>query len=153
MWVPPEDIDPVILHAPTRKSVAFFGAVRAEDGAMVTHRVDKFNSQTFQTFLSQLSRRKRRGKKMFVVVDNARWHHAKALQPWLRQHRETLRLDFLPPYSPELNNIERVWKLTRRLCTHNQYFDVLDKLIEIVASQFLKWSKPNETLHRLCAIN
>lgn len=153
MWVPPEDIDPVILHAPTRKSVAFFGAVRAEDGAMVTHRVDKFNSQTFQTFLSQLSRRKRRGKKMFVVVDNARWHHAKALQPWLRQHRKTLRLDFLPPYSPELNNIERVWKLTRRLCTHNQYFDVLDKLIEIVDSQFLKWSKPNETLHRLCAIN
>ena len=153
MWVPPEDIDPVILHAPTRKNVAFFGAVRAEDGAMVTHRVDKFNSQTFQTFLSQLSRRKRRGKKMFVVVDNARWHHAKALQPWLRQHRKTLRLDFLPPYSPELNNIERVWKLTRRLCTHNQYFDVLDKLIEIVDSQFLKWSKANETLHRLCAIN
>ena len=153
MWVPPEDIDPVILHAPTRKSVAFFGAVRAEDGAMVTHRADKFNSQTFQTFLSQLSRRKRRGKKMFVVVDNARWHHAKALQPWLRQHRKMLRLDFLPPYSPELNNIERVWKLTRRLCTHNQYFDVLDKLIEIVDSQFLKWSKPNETLHRLCAIN
>ena len=153
MWVPPEDIDPVILHAPTRKSVAFFGAVRAEDGAMVTHRVDKFNSQTFQTFLSQLSRRKRRGKKMFVVVDNARWHHAKALQPWLRQHRKALRLYFLPPYSPELNNIERVWKLTRRLCTHNQYFDVLDKLIEIVDSQFLKWSKPNETLHRLCAIN
>jgi transposase len=153
MWVPPEDIDPVVFHAPTRKSVAFFGAVRAVDGAMVTHRVNKFNSQTFQTFLSQLSRRKRRGKKMFVVVDNARWHHAKALQPWLRQHREMLRLDFLPPYSPELNNIERVWKLTRRLCTHNQYFDVLDKLIEMVESQFLKWAKPNVTLYRLCAIN
>jgi hypothetical protein len=29
MWVPPEDIDPVVFHAPTRKSVAFFGAVRA----------------------------------------------------------------------------------------------------------------------------
>jgi transposase len=153
MWVPPEDIDPVILHAPTRKSVAFFGAVRPADGAMVTYRADKFNSQTFQTFLLQLSRRKRRGKKMFVVVDNARWHHAKALQPWLCQHNKKLRLDFLPPYSPELNNIERVWKLTRRLCTHNQYFDTLDKLVEMVENQFLRWAKPNETLHRLCAIN
>jgi transposase len=152
MWVPPEDIDPVVLHAPTRKSVAFFGAVRPADGAMVTHKVDKFNSQTFQTFLSRLIRRKRRGKKMIVVVDNARWHHAKALQPWLRQHRGALRLDFLPPYSPELNHIERVWKLTRRICTHNQYFDVLDSLIMVVENQFLKWAKPNETLHRLCAI-
>ena len=152
MWVPPEDIDPIVLHAPTRKSVAFFGAVRPGDGAMVTHRADKFNSHTFQIFLSRLFRRKRQGKKMFVVVDNARWHHAKALQPWLSHRRKALRLDFLPPYSPELNHIERVWKLTRRICTHNQYFDVLDNLIEVVENQFLKWTKPNETLHRLCAI-
>lgn len=152
MWVPPEDIDPVILHAPTRKSVAFFGAVRPADGAMVTHRVDKFNSQTFQNFLSRLIRRKRGGKKMIVVVDNARWHHGKALQPWLRQHRRKLRLDFLPPYSPELNHIERVWKLTRRLCTHNQYFGALEKLIDVVQDQFLKWAKPNKALYRLCAI-
>ena len=138
MWVPPEDIDPVIFHAPTRKSVAFFGAIRPTDGAIVTQRVDKFNSQAFQTFLSRLFRRKRGGKKMIVVVDNARWHHAKALQPWLHHHCKFFRLDFLPPYSPEFNHIERGWKLTRRLCTNNQYFDVLEKLIEVVEDQFLK---------------
>ena len=32
MWVPPEDIDPILVHAPTRKSTAFFGAVRPERG-------------------------------------------------------------------------------------------------------------------------
>ena len=90
---------------------------------------------------------------MIVVVDNARYHHAKALQPWLQRYRKKMRLDFLPPYSPELNHIERVWKLTRRLCTHNQYFDVLEKLVAMVEGQFEKWFKPNETLHRLCAIN
>jgi transposase len=31
-----------------------------------------------------------------------------------------MALDFLPPYSPELNPVERVWKLTRRLCLHTQ---------------------------------
>jgi transposase len=56
---------------------------------------------------------------MVVVLDNARWHHARALRPWLSKHRRVLRLDFLPPYSPDLNPVERVWKLTRRLCTHN----------------------------------
>jgi transposase len=152
MWVPPEDIDPVVLHAPTRKNAPFFGAVRASDGLLVTQRADTFNAQTFQIFLSQLIRRKRQGRKMIVVLDNARWHHAKALKPWLSKHRKKLRLDFLPPYSPELNHIERLWKLTRRLCTHNRYFEVLEELIETVEHQFQTWNKPNETLRRLCAI-
>jgi len=152
MWVPPEDIDPVVLHAPTRKNAPFFGAARASDGLLVTQRADTFNAQTFQIFLSQLIRRKRQGRKMIVVLDNARWHHAKALKPWLSKHRKKLRLDFLPPYSPELNHIERLWKLTRRLCTHNRYFEVLEELIETVEHQFQTWNKPNETLRRLCAI-
>jgi transposase len=100
MWVPPEDIDPVILHAPTRKSMAFFGAVRPGDGLLVSQRTDKFNAETFQRFLSRLIHRKRPGQEMVVVVDNARWHHAKVLKPWLKGHRKALRLDFLPPYSP-----------------------------------------------------
>ena len=153
MWVPPEDIDPVILQAPTRKSVAFFGAVRPSDGLMVTQRADKFNAETFQMFLSKLIRRKRQGRKMFVVSDNARWHHAKVLAPWLNRHNKSLRLDFLPPYSPELNHIERVWKLTRRLCTHDCYFEFLEGLVGTVEDQFGIWTKPNNTLHRLCAIN
>ena len=40
-------------------------------------------------------------------------------------------LDFLPPYSPDLNPIERVWKLTRRLCLHNVYFPKLDQVCAI----------------------
>lgn len=90
---------------------------------------------------------------MIVVVDNARWHHAKAIQPWLREHRDCFRLDFLPPYSPELNPVERVWKLTRRLCTHNRYFPELEDLIGVVTEQFARWQNPNDTLHRLCAFN
>jgi len=89
---------------------------------------------------------------MIVVLDNARYHHAKAIQPWLNKHRHVLRLDFLPPYSPELNCIERVWKLTRRLRTHNRYFPTLDCLVEAVFKQFAIWCQPNKTLKRLCAI-
>lgn len=152
MWVPPEDVDPVVLHAPTRKSVAVFGAVCARDGQLAVRRESKFNALSFQGFLSQLLRRRRRGKKMLVVLDNARWHYARDLRPWLRRHWEVLRLDFLPPYSPELNAIERVWKLTRRYCTHNQYFQTLDQLVETVFTQFKSWHKPNDTLRRLCAI-
>jgi len=60
-------------------------------------------------------------------------------------------MDFLPPYSPELNPIERVWKLTRRQCLHNRYFPNLADLIEDVEQQFQRWERGNETLRRLCA--
>ncbi len=152
MWIPPEDKDPTVFHAPTRKSMGVFGAVRTADGKIVTAHAAKFNAITFQQFLITLLRHRRRGRKIIVILDNARWHHAKMLAPWLKKHRLVLTLDFLPPYSPEFNPIERVWKLTRRLCTHNRYFSQLEDLIAVVTRQFKIWYKPNETLRRLCAI-
>lgn len=154
MWVPPEDVDPVLLHAPTRKSIGIFGAVSNVNGRLATQLTNKkFDATTFLLFLKQLLRHRRKGQLMIVIVDNARWHHAKVLQPWLEEYRDLIRLDFLPPYSPDLNPVERVWKLTRRLCTHNRYFQELDDLIEVVSTQFKSWRKPNETLYRLCAFN
>jgi transposase len=152
MWIPSENKDPVLLHAPTRKSVAVFGAVRASDGHFASCLMSTFNAETFQLFLAQLIRHKRKGKTIVVIVDNASWHKSRELQPWLEAHKGIIRLDYLPPYSPDLNAIERVWKLTRRLRTHNRYFKTLDELIETVCEQFKAWSRPNETLRKLCAI-
>jgi len=152
MWIPPEDTDPIVLHAPTRKSIAVFGAVRIDDGRLVASRDKKFDALTFLTFLEKLLRHRRKARKMVVVLDNARYHHARLIQPWLKIKRNVLQLVFLPPYSPELNPVERVWKLTRRVCTHNRYFPTLDEVVEAVFNQFDIWSKPNDTLRRLCAI-
>jgi len=152
MWVPPEDTDPVLLHAPTRKSVAVFGAVRPDDGRLVVAQAEVFNSTTFLAFLEQIVRHRRRSRKQVVVVDNAQYHRAKALRHWLDSHSHAIRLDYLPPYSPELNHIERVWKLTRRTCTHNRYFPELGQVLHAVFEQFAVWAKPNAALRRLCAI-
>jgi transposase len=152
MWIPPEDVDPVVFHAPTRKQTAVFGAVCPAAGRLLTMPAETFDAQSFQVFLGQLLRRRRHGCKMVVIVDNARWHHAHALRPWLHKHRRVLRLEFLPPYSPALNPVERVWKLTRRLCTHNVYFQTLESLIDVVQERFAMWFQPNLQLRRLCAI-
>jgi len=89
---------------------------------------------------------------MIVVLDNACYHYARQIHPWLHKKRQVLRLLFLPPYSPELNAMDRVWKHARRLSTHNRYFPALEDLAESVFIQFELWSKPNENLRRLCAI-
>jgi transposase len=152
MWIPPEEKDPIVHHAPTRKSMALFGAVSSKTGEMVSLDTQIFNAATFQLFLNKIVRRKKRGKKIILVLDNARYHHATMIQPWLKTNRQKMQLLFLPPYSPDLNNIERVWKMTRRICTHNRYFKNLDDLLRVVKQQMKSWSKPNETLRKLCCI-
>jgi transposase len=152
MWVPPEEKDPIVRHAPTRKSIALFGAVASSNGKMITMSATIFNAETFLLFLKQLVRSKKRGKTIVLILDNARYHHALMIQPWLKKNSAKIRLLFLPPYSPDLNNIERVWKLTRRICTHNRYFSTIDQLLTVVNKQMKIWRKPNETLRKLCCI-
>lgn len=152
MWVPPEEKDPIVYHAPTRKSIALFGAVASNNGKMITMSATIFNAETFLLFLKQIVRSKKMRKKIILVLDNARYHHAVMIQPWLKKNRSKIQLLFLPPYSPDLNNIERVWKLTRRICTHNRYFPTIDQLLTVVKKQMKIWRRPNESLRKLCCI-
>lgn len=153
MWVPPEDRDPIQLLAPTRKSIALFGAVNIRRGCLVTQFEKKFNAMTFQSFLRKLLKHAAKHCRVVIILDNAKYHHAILLKSFLQKYRKRLRLEFLPSYSPELNPIERVWKLTRRICTHNEYFPDLTALQKSVSGRLLIWEKPNEVLRKLCCIN
>jgi transposase len=152
MWVPPEIKDPVLMHAPTRKSVACFGAVSLSTGKFIRAMCEKFDAVTFETFLKKLLRHRARDKRMVIVLDNARYHHAVLLKPLLHKYRTVLSLLFLPPYSPQLAPIERVWKLARRIATHNRFFASLDELLAAVEKCFDRWRYPNSALRRLCGI-
>lgn len=154
MWIPPETKDPVLLHHPTRRSAGYFGAVRLRDGRFFFRREpDRFNAATFSAFLQALYRTSITGlRRVVVITDNAQYHHARLHRAWREQHADRFVLDYLPPYSPELNPIERVWKLTRRLCLHNRYFPALTEVVNSVECQFVQWARGNVTLRRLCAI-
>ena len=154
MWVPPEEKDPVLLHHPTRKSVGYFGAVRLRDGKLVCQREEeKFNAMTFHRFLKRLRQASSRsGRRVVVIADNARYHHAKLHADWRNNQAPHFVLDFLPPYSPDLNPIERLWKLARKLCLHNRYFPTLDDVVRSVESKFAEWASGSEAVRILCAI-
>lgn len=154
MWIPPEDKDPVLRHFPGRKSVGYFGAVRLRDGKFVYRREpENFNAVTFHEFMKQLlASGAEPRQRMIVIIDNVKYHHAKLHKDWRMKHAGRFDLDYLPPYSPDLNPVERVWKLTRRSCIHNRYFPSLKDIEAAVENQFSLWAEPNDTLRRLCAI-
>jgi transposase len=155
MWVPPEQKDPILLHHPTRKSVGYFGSVRLRDGKLVFQREEgKFNAVTFHTFLKHLRRiSSRSGRRVVVITDNAKYHHAKLHADWRNQQAPRFMLDFLPPYSPDLNPIERLWKLTRRLCLHNRYLPTIEDVVRSVEARFSEWASGSEVARKLCALN
>lgn len=153
MWIPPELKHPVVLQHPTRKSVGYFGAIRLGDGKFAYHREPEvFNAVTFWTFMKKLRQIScHTGRKVIILVDNARYHHAKLHAEWRKNCADRFSLLFLPPYSPDLNPIERVWKLTRRLAVHNRYFECIEQVSNAVEAVFTAWRKPNTTLKKLCA--
>lgn len=154
MWVPPEVTDPICFHAPTRKSISYFGAVRLQDGKLVMSPPDgMFDASTCWRFYRRIERLAKIGsRKIVMIIDNARYHHACLHEDWRREVADHFVLHFLPPYSPELNPIERVWKLIRRRCLHNQYFADLSDVVEAITPCLRAWSSPNPTLSRLCGI-
>jgi hypothetical protein len=154
MWVPWEEDDPVLLHYPGRKSVGYYGAVRVRDGkGFFRQESGMFDGATFWGFLQALESASRApDRRVIVIIDNAKYHHAKLHAGWREEHQGQFLLDFLPPYSPELNPIERVWKRTRRNCLHNAYFPRLEMVVEKVEERFATWAEPNEELANLCRL-
>jgi len=133
-----------------RKTV--MGSVNIEDGRITVTFHDKGNYQSFKKHLKKLLYIYRAHSKIIVVADNVRYHHAKLLKVWLSD-RPKLELLYLPPYSPELNPIERAWWYMRKKITHNRYVKSFDERIIAFWKMFSHFQKPNEELKQICAIN
>lgn len=68
------------------------------------------------------------GRKIILVCDNGRFHRTKAVNAFLAAHRDQLRVYWLPPYSPSLNLIERLWGHLKRTVLANVLYQSLDDL-------------------------
>jgi putative transposase len=87
-----------------------------------------------------------------MVVDNVRYHHAKRLKPILEKYKHKLELLYLPPYSPDLNPIERVWWYMRKSISHNRYLETMDLRIEKFNSFIKSFENENELGKRLAKL-
>jgi len=147
-WAP-RGKQPHALSTSTREKIGFFGAVSLATGQLVTQTAPTFNAETFQHFLCYLLRFTH--GPILLILDNAKYHRARELNPFFTKYQAHLQRAFLPPYSPKLNPIERVWRITHRKVTHNHYFSSIENLEEALANQFGQWEHPNGALKVLCA--
>ena len=72
-------------------------------------------------------------KKIFLVMDGAGWHKSKTLSVF-----ENIVILFQPPYSPELNPIEKLWEWLKKECQHNFFYDNIEGLMDAVCAEYNK---------------
>ena len=101
-----------------------FGAVDPKDGASFFLVMPHCNTACMNVFLREVS-------KMFpdeyiaLVADGAAWHKSKGLM--IPSNIEIINL---PPYTPEMNPIEQIWKELRTRGFRNEVFQTLDKVVD-----------------------
>ena len=75
------------------------------------------------------------GKPVILTLDNAPWHQGAGIAEVLAASPQ-LRLYRLPSYSPQLNLIERLWRVLRRRATHNRLFESMAELKTALRANF-----------------
>jgi transposase len=126
---------PLIPVTGQRKSIKIFGCVDVFSARFLYRRDTVFNAQTYLGFLEQVARQTH-GQKVFFVQDNASYHKDKDVWHWFRDHRKQIEVTQLPPYSPEFNAAEPLWKYTRKVGTHNRYFETETEIVDTLTRVF-----------------
>ncbi len=137
-----------------KERVTLFGAVNPATGEVIAKQSQRGNAQSFKKFLKKILRHYRHAKgKITIALDNVRYHHAKALKPFLEKHKIKLELMFIPPYSPDLNPVERVWWYMRKKITHNRYTETLEDRLKAFWKMFSHYQIPNQEIIDICNIS
>ena len=84
--------------------------------ALKGHSVQEFmpdsKKESFNSFISEVRTRNKEYEGIIIILDNFSTHHAALIQEAALQ--SNIELVFLPPYSPDLNPIEFIWKTVKR---------------------------------------
>ena len=141
-WVPKTQ-ETALKATSGRKRLNIQGALDLETFQFTFVEGEKINAQTTQQMLEKLERNNPTKVTIHVFLDNARYHHAKILQPWLACPQRRVKLHFLPPYAPHLNPIERLWGVMHKCVTHNRHYATFDQFTEAIL-RFFRKTLPNK---------
>ena len=106
----------------SRESVRIFGAMSQDELRIKI--VESTNSETFRELLEEIRRDRPR---LFMIPDNASYHKSKAVREYVESAGGDVGLEFLPPYTPQLNPVETVWRDLKKRPA-GRFFRSLDEL-------------------------
>lgn len=108
-----------------RDRINFNGVIDAETHEVIIRDDERINAQSTIELFKQIEEKNPGVANIFIIADNARYYKAKIVNEYLETSR--IKINFLPPYSPNLNLIERLWKFFHEKTLYNKYYDTFAK--------------------------
>lgn len=133
------------------KGVGLFGILDYQKGRVLCDTSELLNAQGFQSFIEKTVFPAYEGKKIIMILDNSKIHHAKILADFKERNQSRITFLFLPPYAPNINRIEGLWKWLKQSVICNQFLKGIDE-INTAVQGFLSGITHQSTiiLNRLC---
>ena len=97
----PKGKTPVMEHTAKRFKINMISSITNRGKLRFMVYEQNMDAALFITFLERLI--KSSDKKIFLILDNLRIHHAKLVKAWVEEHKDKITLFYLPAYSPDLN--------------------------------------------------
>ena len=108
------------------------GALNIETKEVLYIEDERINAQTMIALLNLILEKQDKGK-IHIILDNAKYYHAQIVKDFLKTNTR-INLHFMPPYSPNLNVIERLWKILKKKVVYNKFYlkfsNFRDKVID-----------------------
>jgi transposase len=127
------------------KNFYIYAAVEPSSGEVFSLMLPKVNTELMNLFLEKMAERYQ-GEKIALVMDGAGWHKSKKLIT-----PKNIAILHLPPYSPELNPVERLWLHIKSNTIRNKIYDSLDELENVICN-FIK-DITCSTAAQVCSVN
>ena len=112
---------------------------------------DTINADSTIDLFSKVEAKHPDAQTIYIIVDNARYYHSLLLKEYVKGTK--IKLIFLPPYSPNLNLIERYWKFFKKKVLNNQYYETFEEFRRACQSFFQKQKKYLPELRALLTEN
>lgn len=118
-----------------QKRLNFMGGICLEGHQFFYRQADTTDADSIALFLVALRRRHAEKCIIHLIWDNAGYHRDEAIQVFAKGL--AIKLHYLPPYSPNLNPIERMWKLMHESVRYNKYYATFSEFTDATID-FLK---------------
>ena len=141
-----------ILSNTGRTRVNINGAINPLNPTeVVAYECDTINAITTVSFFKEVEKRFGDKKSIHLFVDNARYYRSRLVMDYVQSSK--IKLHFLPPYAPNLNPIERLWKFLKKTVIKTNYTPDTDVFKQNVKNFFENIEQYKQKLDSLINTN